>query len=63
MKNCPSAEDRVNISKLINEFCDADFYKNDYQDITIFFSDDYIAYEDTIEQMRKLAEMLEKKNF
>lgn len=63
MKNCPSAEDGVNISKLINEFCDADFYKNDYQDITIFFSDDYIAYEDTIEQMRKLAEMLEKKNF
>ena len=38
--------------------CDDDFFKNDYQEITNYFSDDYIAYEDTIEQMRKLAEML-----
>lgn len=58
MKNCPSAEDGVNIPELIHAFCDDDFYKNDYQEITNYFSDDYIAYEDTIEQMRKLAEML-----
>ncbi len=60
MKNCPSAEDGVNIPELINAFCDDDFYKNDYQEITNYFSDDYVAYEDTIEQMRKLAEIIEQ---
>ena len=58
MKNCPSAGDDVNIPELINAFCDEDFYKNDYQEITNYFSDDYVAYEDTIAQMRKLAELL-----
>ena len=58
MKNCPSSGDEVNIPKLINGFCDDDFFKNDYQEITNYFSDDYVAYEDTITQMRKLAELL-----
>lgn len=58
MRNCPSSEDGVNISELINAFCDDDFFKNDYQEITNYFSDDYVAYEDTIAQMRKLAELL-----
>lgn len=62
MKNCPSAEDDVNISKLINAFCDEDFYKNDYLEITNYFSDDYVAYKDAILQMRKLAEILEDKD-
>lgn len=59
---CPSAEDGVDISTIITEFCDEDFYKNDYQEITNYFSHDYVAYEDTIEQMRKLAELLKEKN-
>lgn len=58
MKNCPSSGDEVNIPKLINGFCDDDFFKNDYQEITNYFSDDYVAYEDTIAQMRRLAELL-----
>lgn len=58
MKNCPSSGDGVNIPELINAFCDDDFFKNDYQEITNYFSDDYVAYEDTIAQMRKLAELL-----
>ena len=57
MKNCPSSGDEVNIPKLINGFCDDDFFKNDYQEITNYFSD-YVAYEDTIAQMRRLAELL-----
>ena len=36
------------------------FYKNDYQEITNYFSDDYVAYEDTIKQMRKLAKMIKE---
>lgn len=58
MKNCPSSGNGVNIPKLINAFCDDDFFKNDYKEITNYFSDDYVAYEDTIAQMRKLAELL-----
>ena len=59
MKNCPSAEFEVNIPALIKKFCDEDFYKNDYQEITNYFSDDYVAYEDTIVQMRNLAELID----
>lgn len=59
MKNCPSAEDGINIPQLIRAFCDDNFYKNDYQEITNYFSDDYVAYEETILQMRKLADLLE----
>lgn len=57
---CPSADDGVDVSKIITEFCDKDFYRSDYQEITNYFSHDYVAYEDTIEQMRKLAKILEK---
>ena len=51
---------QIAFPELINAFCDDDFYKNDYQEITNYFSDDYVAYEDTIEQMRKLAEIIER---
>ena len=53
MKICPSAKDNVNISSLINEFCENNFYKEDYQTITNYFSDDYVSYEDAIDQMKK----------
>jgi len=61
MKNCPSAEVGVNVPSLINAFCDEDFYKDDYQEITNYFSDDYVSYEDTIAQMRKIAGVLDSK--
>ena len=53
-------KDGEDVSGLINAFCDEDFYKNDYQEITNYFSDDYVAYEDTIKQMRKLAKMIKE---
>jgi hypothetical protein len=56
---CPSAEAGVNVPVLIREFCNEDFYKDDYQAITSYFSDDFVAYEDTIDLMRKLADILE----
>ena len=49
MKICPSTKDNVNISSLINEFCENNFYKEDYQTITNYFSDDYVSYEDAID--------------
>jgi hypothetical protein len=60
MEICPSAEDGVNVPALIREFCDKDFYKEDYQAITNYFSDDLVTYEDTINQMRKLADIIER---
>lgn len=58
LMNCPSAEDGVDVSNLINAFCDDGFFKNDYQEITNYFSEDFVEYEDTITQMRKIAKML-----
>lgn len=60
MKNCPSAEDRADVPEIINKFCDEDFYKEDYQSITSYFSDEYVPYKDTIDQMRKIAEFIQK---
>jgi hypothetical protein len=59
MEICPSAEDGANVPALIREFCDKDFYKEDYQAITSYFSDDLVTYGDAIKQMRKLADILE----
>jgi hypothetical protein len=32
--------------------------KEDYQAITNYFAENFVAYEDTIEQMRKLADII-----
>ena len=45
---------------LIKEFCANDFYKEDYQAITDYFSEDYVDYNATIEQMKKIAEIIER---
>ena len=52
---CPSAQEGVNVPKIIMEFCDNSFYKEDYQEITSYFTSDYISYEDVIACMRELA--------
>jgi hypothetical protein len=62
MAMCPSAQDGENVPNLIRTFCDNDFYKEDYQAITNYFSEDFVAYEDTINQMRKLADIIERYN-
>lgn len=41
-------------------FCSEDFYKEDYEIITSYFSEDYVAYEETIAQMMQIAEELEQ---
>ncbi len=58
LQNCPSAADEIDLSELINSFCEDNFYREDYQKITSYFSDDYVSYEDTIAQMRKVATLL-----
>ncbi len=60
MKICPSAQEGVDISAIIRDFCSEDFYKEDYEIITSYFSEDYVAYEETIAQMMQIAEELEQ---
>lgn len=56
---CPSAEDNANVPAIIREFCDKEFYKEDYQTITNYFSEDFVPYEATIDQMRRLADFID----
>ena len=55
MQICPSAQDTVNVSAVILEFCDNSFYKEDYQVITSYFTSDIVSYDAVVGQMRKLA--------
>jgi len=34
--------------------------REDYQEITSYFSEDYVEYDETIRQMMKLADIIEK---
>ena len=59
MTICPSADENVNVSNIIRELCDSDFFKEDYQSITNYFADDYVAYNDTVQQMKVLADLID----
>ena len=52
---CPSAMPGVHVPEIITQFCDNDFYEKDYEDITSYFSADYVSYKDTIAKMREIA--------
>ena len=55
MEICPSAKAGENVSAIVEEFCDNDFYKDDYQEITSYFAADYVSYEEVIENIRKIV--------
>ena len=55
MDICPSAKPGINISKLIQKYCDEDFYKADFDIITETLINEKIEYEKVIETMRKIA--------
>lgn len=54
MTVCPSAKKEISISNLVKKFCDNNFYEEDYHSITNYFTDDYISYEDVIENIRNI---------
>lgn len=58
MKVCPSAQPGVDIKKLIKEICDSDYYKNDYESITSYFTSDPVDYDDAIDCLIKITEKL-----
>ena len=56
MEICPSAQENVDVSAVILEFCDNAFYKEDYETITSYFAGDQVSYAEVIEQMREIAQ-------
>lgn len=55
MSICPSAKSEVDVPAIIMGFCENDFYKEDYKAITSYFAEDFIAYEEVIDNMKELA--------
>lgn len=56
MKICPSAKEGVNVPVLIHEFCKKEFYRQDYLDITEYFIDDMVEYEQAVAELIDLAD-------
>ncbi len=58
MKVCPSAKPDVNIREMINEICNSDYYKSDYELITSYFIADSVDYLEVRRCFLKTAEEL-----
>lgn len=56
METCPSAREGVNIPALIHEFCEKEFYRQDYISITEYFIDDVVEYERAADQIISIAD-------
>ena len=56
MRICPSAKEGVDIPALIHEFCERDFFRQDYISITGYFIDDMVEYEQVVDEMIALAD-------
>lgn len=56
MKICPSAKEGVDVPTLIHEFCEKGFYKQDYNNITEYFIDDMVEYEQAVDQIISIAD-------
>ena len=55
MSICPSAVKGVNIPGLLNEIIDKEVYKNDYVEITTYFQNHPVKYENAIEALGEIA--------
>ena len=51
LPNCPSAQDGVSVNNLISEFCNNNFYKDDYLSITAYFTNHPIEYNLVIDNL------------
>lgn len=55
---CPSAQPDVNIYEKIMGFCDDNFYKEDYDNVTSYFISEMVPYENIINNMKEIADKL-----
>ena len=56
MVNCPSAKNGVNVESIVKEFCQNDFYKNDYELITKYFINDNVDYKTVKENILSIVD-------
>lgn len=56
MSICPSAKKGVNIRNLLIEIIEKDIYKNDYADITTYFQNHPVKYEDAISSIQYIID-------
>lgn len=60
MTICPSAKEDIDISKMLYEICNSDFYKEDYETITYYFAEDNIPYNKIINNIKSIANKLKE---
>ncbi|MDE6712858.1 MAG: nucleotidyl transferase AbiEii/AbiGii toxin family protein [Lachnospiraceae bacterium] len=56
MSVCPSAANGADVPKLLKEIIEKEFYKEDYYEITTYFQNHPVSYENAIEAVRTIAE-------
>ena len=44
MPICPSAQNSVDVPAIMREFCEVEFYRDDYRAITNYFTTDYVNH-------------------
>ena len=54
--SCPSSQEGVNVPQVIKEFCEKNFFREDYMKITNYFVNEPVAYEDTIVNVLEIAD-------
>lgn len=55
---CPSAKPEINVRGKIYEFCDTDYYRMDYEEITKYLISETIPYEEIICNIKEIADEL-----
>lgn len=55
---CPSAKENVDIKTVVEEFLNSDFYKQDYEIIIRTLPSDAVPYEQAVETLRKITNLL-----
>ena len=57
MNICPSAQEGVDISKLLKDIVDKNIYKTDYKEITTYFQNEPLEYDKVIGVLSKVADL------
>ena len=55
MSICPSAQDGINISELIQKYCTEDYYKKDFEIISETLINEEVSYSEVLDTIKKIA--------
>lgn len=54
MTICPSAQEEIDVPKLLETIIDDDVYRSDYNEITTYFQNQPVEYEEAITVLRSI---------